>query len=142
MPKIIGFILFPGLLLSLVLTGGCRKSEDTNSPDEQFKQTLSQGSWKVDYYFEQKDETADFGDFLFVFKPGGTVNVTNGNINAGGSWELIVENGKRKLVLNFVTNSIIQKLNDSWIIISTSANKIDLKDDNSSNVHELHFSRL
>jgi len=142
MPKIIGLIPFLALLFSLTLAGGCKKSEGNSSADEQFKQTLSQGSWTVDYYFDQKEETTDFAGFLFVFKPEGTVNVTRGNINAGGSWELIVENGKRNLVLNFVTNSIVQKLNDSWIIINTSANKIELKDDNPSNFHELHFSRL
>ena len=120
------------------LVSNCSKDKDGSTDTSQTAQYLSQGQWSVEYYFDQTDETSDFKDVLFTFHPDGVVS---SNTGSGGSWQVIMDDGKRKLLINIATNSVLQQLNDDWVIASSTASTIQLKEDNASK-HEVRLRRL
>ena len=58
-------------VLVLILFTACSKNDDSGSTSNP-----PPGSWKVNFYWDEKDETTDFTGYSFVFNAGGTNTVT------------------------------------------------------------------
>lgn len=101
------------------------------------------GQWYISYYWDNdKEESSDFSGYTFSFQPGGILTATRGSSSASGTWRETVDDGKPRFIINLSSsNEKLQDLNDDWILLSKTENEIKLKDDNTSKVEELHFSR-
>ncbi|HUR11938.1 MAG TPA: hypothetical protein VM012_11240 [Flavitalea sp.] len=128
------------LLITSTVFVSCSKNDDNSTAADPSSQIVM-GTWKVQYYFDNADETSDFNNFTFTFNNDGTLTATNGTISAGGGWTVINDDGKKKFVLTIVSTSVLQKLNDDWQIVSSSSTELKLKDDNDTKVHELRFTK-
>ena len=105
------------------------------SPDQYIKPStedlLTRNGWSVDYYFQQQDITGEFGSYRITFNPSGTIFCRNENEIISGSWNRIVDAGGQKEIISISINSTnpsINKLNDSWTLVSLTASTISFED--------------
>jgi hypothetical protein len=142
MKKSIKTILTLVLMAGLLSTGCTRNNGgvDDNTP---ISQVITQGSWFVHYYFENgTDETSDFSGYSFTFATNGSFTATKAGVTTNGNWSEITDDGVKKLVLNLVTaDPKLDNVNDDWVIVSKTADFIDLKDDNPARDEKLHFKK-
>jgi len=125
---------------ALLFTIACHKSKD--EPALSLSTVLTQGSWMIHYYFDNKDETSTFSGYTFTFSANGTLTLKKGAESYTGAWQEVTDNGKKKLMININTINFIQKLNDDWEVRSYNATFVELADDNASSPHQLHLMRL
>ena len=131
-------LLFFAFTASLV---HCSKNNTDSTSTGQTAGNLTQGNWQVQYFYDDRDETIAYIGYVFTFSNDGTLSLTNGVDSAGGGWEVTQDGSKQKLVLNIVSNTLLQNLNDDWEIESSSKSFIKLKDQNTSSKHSLHLKR-
>jgi hypothetical protein len=96
------------------------------------------GAWKVSYYFDTGDETSNFAGYSFTFNNGGTVSATNAGITVNGTWSQT----SSKFIINFAATSVLNDLNDDWLIVEKTDVSIKLKEDNPAQDDQLHFTKL
>jgi hypothetical protein len=92
-------------------------------------------TWKVDYFFDGIDQTADYGNFYFMFNDDGTLMAHEGSKLTVGRWS--ESNGR--LNIQFDSNPLLLKLKRDWLIVEKSASVIKLKDNSSSPSPFLNF---
>lgn len=122
---------FGPLLLATVLFLGftaCKKNNSSNSSNNNnTNTTLPTTTWKVTYFYDDKDETAHFTGYSFDFFTNGSVTATQGAQTINGSWTDGNDDSTTKLYLNFGTASPFDELNEDWEILSISDTKIELR---------------
>jgi hypothetical protein len=121
-----GFNLFFALSLVTLFTtlqsSTCSKSDDvvTNTTG------TPAGTWRISLYWDSKDETSKFAGYNFSFAAGGQVTATNGTSTVTGTW---TESSSR-MVLNFGSDPLFQKISDDYLKEEKTSVSIRLKDDN------------
>lgn len=125
-------ILFTLILCSSLLTA-CQKQNDNNTTNVD----LTAGTWRVSYYWDEKDETSDFASYNFMFLSNGTFMAhTSSGAAITGTWS---QTGT-KLIISF-TDPLLSELNDDWMITEKTSTSIKLKDDNPAQDDQLHFTK-
>ncbi len=131
-------LTFLGLVLIMV---SCTRNADTiNNPAD----TVTSGSWRVSLFNDSgNDETADFSGYSFLFNSDGTITAAKSGLSANGAWSL--NSSSNKFIIDLGpktdTNKPLGELTDDWVIISSTATELKLKDDNSASNEFLTFSR-
>lgn len=100
------------------------------------------GIWRVSLFSERgEDDTADFSGYTFTFDNAGVATATKSGAAKTGTWST----GSKKFNIDFGAKSDANKplgeLTDDWLIISSSATEIKLRDDNSSSAEYLTFKK-
>ena len=116
------------LLISFV---SCQREaiNDSNS-------NVISGTWRINYYWDQKDETSDYAAYYFMFNSGGVLMAhTNTGATVLGSWT----ESSTKFTIDFGSHPVLSSLNDDWLKTERSGTVIKLKDDNPSQDDQLHF---
>jgi hypothetical protein len=134
------------LTLSIV---SCSKSNDDNvTPNNSTNKTEQvSGDWTVTYFTDSgKDETSDFSGYSFVFGTNGTLTATGAAGTFTGTWWVgdkssDDDSSSNRLNILITGNKAMDHLTDDWVIISITANTIQLRDDNPASMEELHFGR-
>ncbi|MCG2419291.1 hypothetical protein K8089_09675 [Aequorivita sp. F47161] len=90
----------------------------------QFEQDLTTGTWYVDYFFDDYDETDNYAGYEFTFALGGTAQSVKSGVVVNGTWALVED---LKFDLFFGTNSPLDELDEDWEILEANANFIKLK---------------
>ena len=125
--------------------GSCTNSDDDQSmPNNPDPQVITQGDWKVTWYWDKdKDETNDFASYVFNFNGSGAFESTNAGSTVNGTWQATTDDGSQRLAISSgsVTKPLTD-LDDDWIIVSMTSNKIELKDDNDEHLEELRFEKI
>ena len=105
MKKIVLFLAF----LLVVSIGGCSKNEDLSA-------TITQGTWRVDYFIADGDEDTDlFNGYVFTFMADRTVLVIRPGLpNTKGTWE--ESDSDTRLELNFSDTGLLRKLDETWVV--------------------------
>lgn len=103
-----------------------------NSPSGNIKE----GTWRVAYYWDQKDETANFSGYALMFGDGGVLMAHKGAIMISGTWS----ETSTKIIINF-TDPVLSELNNDWLIVEKSSSFIKLKDDNPAQDDQLHLAK-
>ena len=127
-------ILIAVLTPLFFFTSCSRSSSDTNTLD----QVATTGQWKVAYYFDEKDETANFAGWVFTFNSNGTASATNGTATVNGTW--LVKEGEFRIDLGAA--SPLDSITKHWQIIEKSNTTIKLKDDNTLKTEEVHLVKI
>ncbi len=89
---------------------------------------LTTDSWFVAYYYSNVDETFNYCEFEFTYHTDGTVIASNGTDTVNGTWDVILDNGNEKVVLDFGTIIPFDELNDDWLVLNASNLEIELQD--------------
>lgn len=121
----------------------CDEGDHYDDPNEiEFGDVLTQGEWIVTYFFEGgEDQTDDFEDFTFTFSSSGTFSASNGSTVYQGEWETEFDDDEIELELDFDDSGPLDELDDDWILIDFSADRIRLKDSSDGNTTYLTFER-
>ncbi|PHS68009.1 MAG: hypothetical protein COB12_02000 [Flavobacterium sp.] len=105
-----------------------RESTICEGNNSQLIEFLTTDSWYVAYYFGDSDETSNYCEFELTFNPTGSVIASNGSDLVDGTWDVIIDNGIEKLVLDFGIDIPFDELNDDWDVLNTSMNEIEMQD--------------
>lgn len=120
----------------------CQKDEDDNPTTSTNSTETLPGIWKVSYYFDETDETSDYSNYSFEFTAGGDLIATSGSQTYKGSWHQKVDDNLPRLVILLIGNDDLVELSDDWVIENILSTEIHLRDDNSSHLEELKFSKI
>ncbi len=94
------------------------------------------GTWRINYYWDQKDETSDFAGYYFMFNSGGVLMAhRSSGYTITGTWS----ETSTKFTINFGNDPVLSELNSEWLKTERSGTVIKLKDDNPSQDDQLHF---
>ncbi len=113
------------LASALLTTAACKKDDNNSTPS--LPVNLPSGTWKLTYFWDDKDETAYFADYSFDFQSNGTATATNGSTTVPGTWADGNDDSKQKLILNFQATGKFEELNEDWEIVSQTNTKIELR---------------
>lgn len=132
------------LALLLSVFSACTNSDDGLIPSNQPPVVNNNGAWRVSYYFDKdKDETSNFTGYQFTFRDNGVLEASRNGATTTGSWKVIQDDGRQKLVINTGTASKpLADLTDDWVVIEQSSSRIRLQDDNDEHLEELHFEGI
>lgn len=121
---------FSCLLLLLISFASCTRESVNNNTE-----ALS-GTWRVNYYWDQKDETSNFAGYNFMFNSGGVL-MAHGSSGSTitGTWS----ESSTKFTINFGSDPILSDLNGEWLKTERTGTVLKLKDDNPSQDDQLHF---
>jgi len=103
---------------------------------------LTTDSWYVAYYFDDTNETSNYCEFEFTFNPDGTVTAYNGTDTVNGTWDIILDSGIDKVILDFATTIPFDELNDDWDVLNASNQEIEMKDVSGGGTDYLTFDRI
>jgi len=119
--SIVFFVLF------ILALNGCKKDDNPVNSSSGIKEILTSGTWRVTYFFDDKDETTHFTGYNFTFLNNGTVTASNNTTTVNGTWNTGTDDSNNKLYLNFVSNSTFEELNEDWRVIEKMNAKIRLE---------------
>lgn len=113
------------------------------SEDLTFSEVLTNGNWKVSYFFDNQEETSDYASYSFAFDVYGTIGIVNGTNNSNGTWVAYHNNEEDKIELTFSIPAL-QELADDWRIVEYSNNRIRLKHRSGGNgsIDYLYFDKI
>lgn len=138
--------VFQMMIVALLLAafGACTNASDDNSPSDIPVVVNNDGAWQVSYYFDKdKDETSDFAGYRFTFRNDGVLEASRNGTSTMGTWKVIQDDGRQKLVINTGTASKpLSDLTDDWVILEQNSSRIRLQDDNTEHLEELHFESM
>jgi len=120
------------ILFIATLSSCSNKKEDTPSGDI----NLKDGTWRVSFYWDTKDETGNFSGYALMFGDGGVLMAHKGAAVATGTWSQT----STKLIINF-SDPVLSELNDDWLITEKATTVIKLKDDNPAQDDQLHLTK-
>ena len=118
------------LFLTTTLFSCTKKSDDPAAVD------ITTGTWRVSYYWDQKDETSNFSAYYFMFLSNGTFMAHDNSGAVTGTWSI----SGSKLSINF-TNPLLSELNNDWLITEKTTTSIKLKEDNPAQDDQLYFTK-
>ena len=116
------------LLSSLVFT---RCSSDKTDLVSSTGEVLIKNIWTVDYYYNNQDMTGEFSSSRLLFSSTGAVGYQKNGETISGTWSEKIDAAKNQwIILQFnTTNSNISRLNESWKLMSRSANSLQFEGD-------------
>lgn len=103
--------------------------DDDDIDDGNLVAILLSGSWEVDYFFNEADETSEFTNFTFTFNADGTALATNGETEVEGTWATYGDDGELELDLDFGEDSPFDGVMEDWEVFEFNESEIVLKDD-------------
>lgn len=121
-------LTLPILLMSSLITASCKKNDDTNPSSNNSSGSTLSGNWRVTLYNDSgTDELYHFNGYTFTFSNGTVTASKNGN-TITGNYSTGIDDGKKKLYLNFGNVVPFEELNDDWNIIEEASTKMRLQD--------------
>jgi len=93
------------------------------------------GSWKISFYWDQKEETSNFSGYYFMFNSSGQLMAHKGTETFTGTWR----ETSTRFTINFGNDPVLSDLNKDWLKLEESNTLLKLKDDNPAQDDEVHF---
>ncbi|MCT8338608.1 hypothetical protein MG296_00950 [Flavobacteriaceae bacterium TK19130] len=126
---------------NLELTALLQSCVDNLPEPSEFAQIISNGSWYVNYYFDDFEATATYQEYQFSFATDSTAHAYIGNSFIIGSWEYN-EGTPPQWELDFGSDDPLDEFNEDWDIIQVSDQTISLQDDSDDDsIDSLIFGR-
>lgn len=91
-----------------------------------FINVLTNGTWRITYFFDDQDETANYSSYNFTFNTNNTVIVTSTSSTITGTWSNYLDSGNSKLNLIF-DGIVLDEIEEDWQIIEHTSSLIRLK---------------
>jgi hypothetical protein len=120
-----------GIAISSFCLVGCASNDD-DSPSQDpvvAAATVIQGQWFVTSYSEDGTVKTDiFQGNSFSFQSDGAVKVTKGGVTlSSGTWKVMQDSGKLKLLLTLSGGSYFEEISEDWEIVSATSSVLSLK---------------
>jgi hypothetical protein len=112
----------------------CDEDDDNDFDDDDvdtstLEAILTDGSWKISYYFDETNQTTLYNNFTFTFNIDGTVVANNGSEDFLGTWTLYGDDGALELELTFENNNdLLDEITEDWIVTSFNTTLLELND--------------
>ncbi len=133
------------LVFSMVAHSCTNSDGDVLLTNASITEILIQDSgWVVSWHWDKdKDETNDFSGYVFFFRSTGRFDAVHSGSTTSGTWQIgNSSDGSQRLELTFgSTAKPLKNVDDDWIILKMTDNKIELKDDNDEHLEELFFEK-
>ncbi len=123
-------ILFGLIVLSATFFASCSKDDDSSSSDPTTitNEISNSGNWKVSLFSEDGvDETSYFNGYTFSFSSGNVVTAAKSGASITGTWVVISDSGKNKLVFSFPDQGKFEEISEDWEILVKTDNNINLR---------------
>jgi hypothetical protein len=117
-------------------------SENTNTAPD-FVQVLSNGAWKISYFYHDEERTTVYSGYQFSFKSDYTVVASKSGISETGTWSIKTNNGEREFKIDFDADPL-KKLEENWEVFEFSTSELRFRDpsDNSLETDYLYFTKI
>jgi hypothetical protein len=112
----------------------CDEDDDNDFDDDDvdtgsLEAILTDGSWKISYFFDETNQTTLYNTFTFTYNEDGTVVANNGTEDFLGTWTLYGDDGVLELELSFENdNDLLDEIAEDWTVISFNTTLLDLND--------------
>jgi hypothetical protein len=110
------------------------ENEKNDRSSQGLETSLGYGTWRVSYFFDKQDETADFVGYSFQFNDHGIAIATKSSLSVQGSWGTEdSSNGSTKMYLDFGAGEPLEELNEDWKVVGNSGAKVTLEHESGGN---------
>ena len=119
------------IILSLVVLAfiSCTKDNGSSITPANLNSTVSSGTWKVTYYWDNDhEETTNFTGYSFTFGGSNVLTAVKSSTTVTGTWVTGTDDSKVKLTLAFVSPVDFIEISDDWEVIEKTTTKIRLQD--------------
>jgi len=114
--------------------------ENTN-PALDFINTLTQGSWRISYFYDDFGKTSLYNGYVFIFKNDQSLTATKLGVSVGGHWETKINNGVREYKISLGPD-LLHQLDKNWKVFEFNNSQLRFRDEGGSNDnHYLYFAR-
>jgi hypothetical protein len=126
-----------------ILSIACENSDDDNnnnavniSSTELKQKLLNLDNVRLSTFVEDGvNRTGLYADYIFKFESDDTVSASNSNEVVTGTYNIIIDDGRTEIALNFPNNPLFFELNDDWYYVMSNNTSI-LFEDTSADVLE------
>jgi hypothetical protein len=116
--------------------------KENSNPALDFINSLTQGAWKISYFYDDFGKTSLYNGYVFVFKNDQSVTATKLGISVSGQWETKVENGVREFRIKF-SPDLLHELDEDWKVFEFNNSQLRFrKEEGSNDNHYLYFEKI
>lgn len=141
------WVLFFAIALML---SGCEELSQTYSLKDLgdfdfFQQYMAEKNLVISEFLDGSDnKTGDFEDYTFIFTTTGSISSVYAGDTVKGTWTIFEDDSIPKMLINFgEAGKPLDELNEDWVVLTQSEEKIELKDlSNDGGVEYLTFKEL
>lgn len=94
-----------------------------------FVQTITSGSWKISYTYDDGDKTYLYANYSLIFNNNNTVTATKNGVTKNGTWSTSTSNNLRTFNLVFNSNPL-NELDEIWTGFEFNATQLRFRDTN------------
>ena len=130
--------IFTILILTCCLVS-CQKNQDAVPTVETVTpQSLSalatSGTWRISYsYNANRDETANYTDYIFTFASNNKLFAVHGGNTIVGNWSAGADDAKAKMQISFPIPASFAKLSHDWVVLERQNTRVKLQNINTTN---------
>ena len=127
--------------LENVIKNAVETCTDNSIKPLDFIQIITNNSWRISYYFKDKDQTLSYDGYKFVFNSNFKVVATKNGIVYNGTWETKVDNGIREFKIKFESD-LLNDLDEGWKIIEFNDSQLRFRNQDGNNENDyLYFEK-
>jgi len=91
-----------------------------------FVTTLTSGTWRITYFFDDQDETSNYSGYNFTFNTNGTSIAIKNTTIINGAWSAYMDSGNQKLNIAF-DGVVLDGIEEDWKVVEFTSTSIRLK---------------
>lgn len=111
---------------------------DNKNTSLDFMGTITNGFWKISYFYDDFEKTALYNGYVFVFKNDQSVIATKSGITLIGHWETRINNGVREFKISF-NSDLLHGLDKGWKLFEFNTAQIRFKGETSNSGMETDY---
>lgn len=130
--------------LEILIGEALNTCPENSKPTFNFMDVITNGAWKIAYFYSENEKTESYAGYVFVFKNDGTVTATKTGITLNGIWYSKNENGVTTFKVDFNDDSL-KKLDEDWKLFELDTNKMRFRENSSYGDTEndyLYFTKI
>jgi hypothetical protein len=115
-------------------------SDNSNIPLD-FIQVLTNNSWRLSYFFKDKDRTINYDGYKFYFTSDYKVIATKNGVDYNGTWETKIDDGIREFKIKFETDPL-DKFDEDWEVFEFNNSQLRFRNHDGNDENDyLYFEK-
>jgi hypothetical protein len=82
-------------------------------PTQSLTQVITNGSWKISYYFNDNEKTPIYSGYNFIFKSDFKATANKSGVIQNGNWKTFIDGSKTRFEIKFSPNPL-NEINEDW----------------------------
>lgn len=125
----------------------CDEDDDNDYNDDDLNEDnlialLTSGTWRVDLFVDETNQTAEFQNYTFTFLANGTLTALQSGNTSTGNWEIEADDDEMELEIEFENEAVLEKLNQEWHVLEITSLRIKLWADDDDETKTLVLKKL